>query len=175
VTKRKTSKSLDELIGARLRVAVNQETDDVLSFRDRLAPFVRKAWSRQTLYDARGGTRKFRVTDLVAIARATGKPVHFFLDAAAEGFQKVELPGTEPIDADELLNLFRKEEPRDMTRDMKVALASIEDVMDELATQARELDEAARLINRTGWADLKAGRIWPHRKGGNPPKEGKQR
>jgi hypothetical protein len=167
VTKRKTTKSLDELIGARLRVAVNQGVGGGAGFRERLAPFVSTAWTRQTLYDACSGRRKFRATDLVAIARATTQPVHYFLEAAAAGIQEVELhPDTEAIDGEELLNLFRKEEPRDMTRDMTVGLAAIEDVMDDLAQASADLDEAARLINKKGWTDLKAGKIWPHRKEG---------
>ncbi len=152
--------SLDELIGARLRAAVKQEAGDGAKFGKRLSRFIGKEWGRQTVYEANEGRRKFRVSELVAFAQATHQPVHFFLDASSAGVQKVELvPGSEAIDGEELTNLFRIPEPRDMSRDVEVAVMLIQGAIKGLSAPARDLDHAARLINGTYWTDLKEGKL----------------
>jgi hypothetical protein len=151
----KATMRLDELIGARLKGVVKEQEGKGVGFGLRLRRFIGRPWDKQAVYEAIVGRRKIRVSELVAFARATGRPAHYFLDARSiPGVRAVEVgPDADTIGADELRDLFRTPEPRDMSRDIKVALDMIAAEIDDLTGHARRLEEAARLINGTYWTE----------------------
>jgi hypothetical protein len=137
--------NIDKLIGTRLRTAVGRRGG--LRFGIRLGEFLGKEWSRQTVYDAGQGLRKFRVAELVAIARATNRPAHYFLDAASAGVETIELEAGAPtIDAEEIRNLFRIPEPQELSDTTRIALNEIEGHIEDLEAALPRLKWAAGLL-----------------------------
>ena len=131
--------NIDKLIGSQLRRAIKDEPRGGTGFGLRLAKFLGREWSKQTVYDAGQGLRKFRVAELVAIAQATGRPAHYFLEAPV-GVEAVELdPGAAPIDAGRLRDLFRIPEPRDLKDPERMLLNAVEGVLEDLEAQRKDL------------------------------------
>ncbi len=138
---------IDEVIGRRLRKAIKNDPRGGLRFGIRLSDFLGREWSKQTVYDAAQGLRKFRVAELVAIARATNRPVHYFLDAAAENQVTIEVESGGPtVDAEELRDLFRIAEPRDLSSDDRIVLNQIEGTIEQLEAECRDLRYAAKRL-----------------------------
>ena len=147
MTNTKNSTGVDRLIGIRLKEALKTEPGGGAGLGRRLGRFLGKDWTRQAVYEAGAGDRHFRIADLVALARATNRPAHYFLDAAAEGIDSVEFgPGAEPVTAEELLNLFRIPEPRDPASVSEVVVNYMRGTAETLRAEAAELEWAAGLI-----------------------------
>jgi hypothetical protein len=94
---------INKVIGRRIAELVERSDD----FLDEMG------WEPQTYYEARIGRRAFRASELVALARASGVPAWQFLNATRLT-KTVKLgEGSKPIGSDDLLDLFRSDDPAD--------------------------------------------------------------
>ncbi len=145
---------INKVIGKRLALEVGPEE------RER---FIEKmGWQPQTYYEARSGRRVFRVSELVAMAKAIGVPAWTFLDA--DGITKTVSVGdgvkATTITGAALLDLFHAREPA--IRSLTAAAKTIRTVIANLVGYdapppeggiAHQLYLAVRLIEH----DIKRG------------------
>ena len=137
---------IDRVIGSRLRTALRDEPRGAPGFGIRLGDFLGTEWGKQSVYDACQGLRKFRVTEIVALAQATNRPAHYFLDAEALGLASVEVADGKTVSAGALRNLFRIPEPRQLDEATRMAVSQIEGAIETLEAERQELLYAVRLL-----------------------------
>jgi len=140
---------INKVIGKRLAELVPR-TDEFLN---------EMGWEAQTYYEARSGRRVFRASELVAIARASGgTPVWQFLNATR--LTKTVSLGdrAKVINAHDLLDLFRSDDPADKGLIWRAFLAnrdildSVEDAVKEARTIDRELHQ--RYPKFPAWSEI---------------------
>jgi hypothetical protein len=131
---------INDVIGGRL----GQVIRDPAKFRSDMSGYVGEEWAKQTYYDALHGDRIFRVSELVALARAAGVQAYSLLDAQAVGAKSItisrrHLKPSVSITTPELMDLFIA--PGKATVGLKRARANIQLVLDNFIGQnAREAD-----------------------------------
>lgn len=101
---------INDVIGKRLEQIVGKGAG--AKFCKEMSKDVGEEWTKQTYYDALHGHRIFRVSELIALARAAGVQASELLDAKAAGVKKVTIsrrhaPTEVSINAADLLDLFR--------------------------------------------------------------------
>lgn len=138
--------NINEVIGKRLGLAVGRAE------RNREGFMKKMKWQSQTYYEARSGRRVFRVSELVAMARAVGVPAWTLLDATGIS-GAVTIDGGKPMTSEELLDLVQG--PRGARTNLIFAVKVIRTVIDNLVGAgvrpgeggiAHQLFLAARLI-----------------------------
>ncbi len=133
---------VNQVIGKRLAQTVGRGggTAFCLTLRE----FLGEEWDKQTYYDAIGGRRFFRVSELIGLARAAGVSVHELVDAKPIGVSKVTMGrklrkgspnlrgvAAVTIGAPELVDLFKA--PGKSQRGLALAVKNIYSLVDRLA------------------------------------------
>ncbi|HZQ49724.1 MAG TPA: helix-turn-helix transcriptional regulator [Candidatus Dormibacteraeota bacterium] len=137
--------TINELIGKRLKVERTRLGLSGAKFGERLKPLLGQAWSRQRVSEAEAGKRDFRVSELIALARAAEVQVYQLVNAEAEHKSRVTTDAG-VIGAAELFDLFK--EPGAAKGPSFRALAHVNTLLGALETMNIEAPRAYRELRR---------------------------